>query len=343
VIGLYCALRLQESGGDVTVIDGSEEDWTQRTCSASRAAAGMLAPVSERVLDAPSHPNAGELAAESFALWRKAPSWLLQHASFSGALLLGATASENAETAAIDRAEMVRRFGVSTAAETAAYVAHEGVIAPLPAMQALAQALRQAGGVLHFDREAQEIQRKPYRRVRCHGGATFTADHVVIAPGVWAHEDIQTSAPALRHIRAAQGSLALARLSAPLKVTVRAADFYLAPRGDDAVIGSTMVFDRYDRSADPASIAALFAAADRDLPGQVTRVDAPAWAGVRAMSPDWAPMIGPSGDAWIAAGHSRNGWLLAPLTAEIICAYVFGRDQRPLWAAFHPDRFERPS
>jgi glycine oxidase len=57
------------------------------------------------------------------------------------------------------------------------------------------------------------------------------------------------------------------------------------------------------------------------------------------MSPDGWPMIGRSGDVLIAAGHSRNGWLLAPITAEIITAYVMGADIPPEWAALSPDRF----
>jgi glycine oxidase len=57
------------------------------------------------------------------------------------------------------------------------------------------------------------------------------------------------------------------------------------------------------------------------------------------MSPDGRPMIGHSGDVLIAAGHSRNGWLLAPITAEIITASVMGEAIPPEWAALSPDRF----
>jgi glycine oxidase len=59
------------------------------------------------------------------------------------------------------------------------------------------------------------------------------------------------------------------------------------------------------------------------------------------MSPDNWPMIGRGGDGiLVAAGHSRNGWLLAPITAEIISAYVFGGEIAPEWAALSPERFE---
>jgi glycine oxidase len=59
------------------------------------------------------------------------------------------------------------------------------------------------------------------------------------------------------------------------------------------------------------------------------------------MSPDGWPLIGASGEGLlVAAGHSRNGWLLAPVTAEIITAYVFGANIAPPWAALSPQRFE---
>ena len=49
-------------------------------------------------------------------------------------------------------------------------------------------------------------------------------------------------------------------------------------------------------------------------------------------------MIGPTGEAFcVAAGHSRNGWLMAPITAEIITAYVFGAEIPPEWAALSPE------
>jgi glycine/D-amino acid oxidase-like deaminating enzyme len=51
-------------------------------------------------------------------------------------------------------------------------------------------------------------------------------------------------------------------------------------------------------------------------------------------------LIGRSNGILVAAGHSRNGWVLAPITAEIITAYVFGAELSPAWAALSPQRFE---
>jgi glycine oxidase len=39
-------------------------------------------------------------------------------------------------------------------------------------------------------------------------------------------------------------------------------------------------------------------------------------------------------------GARRNGWLLAPLVAEMVTACVTGRDPGPYAARFDPARFE---
>jgi glycine oxidase len=41
----------------------------------------------------------------------------------------------------------------------------------------------------------------------------------------------------------------------------------------------------------------------------------------------------------VAAGHHRNGVLLAPVTADLIAGLVTGAPPDPLLAAFAPGRF----
>ena len=95
---------------------------------------------------------------------------------------------------------------------------------------------------------------------------------------------------------------------------------------------------------DEAGLQELIAHRRRALPG--ARFESPPRfhaAGVRPMSPDWAPMIGPSGPegCFVACGHSRNGWLLGPLTGQILAAQVLAQPLEDLWTAFSPDRFEK--
>ena len=57
------------------------------------------------------------------------------------------------------------------------------------------------------------------------------------------------------------------------------------------------------------------------LPDTPTRT----WAGLRPITPDGRPILGPDPDVrglWYATGHGRNGVLLAALTGEIIADLI---------------------
>jgi glycine oxidase len=177
---------------------------------------------------------------------------------------------------------------------------------------------------------------------RTHEGRVYEAEIVILAPGAWATDRLIAAAPALGKIQPGKGHLVSVHLEQSLEPNLRAPGFYIAQRREDVVLGASLELGFYDRRVNPERVAELLAAAQALLPGEV-REAGRAWAGVRPMSPDGWPMIGPSGDGlFVAAGHSRNGWLLAPITAEIISAYVFGAEIPPEWAALSPQRFESP-
>jgi glycine oxidase len=206
-------------------------------------------------------------------------------------------------------------------------------------LSGLAMQARAHGVIIDYNSDVANVTASA---VKTHEDAAYEADAVVLAPGVWATEKLLTAAPALRHVRAAKGHMLAVALEHSLGPNLRAPGFYIAQRREDVALGSTMEFDVYDRRIDRSRVAALAAAAEALLPGEVKPLER-AWAGVRPMSPDGWPMIGPSGDGLlVAAGHSRNGWLLAPITAEIISAYVFGAEIPPEWSALSPARLESP-
>jgi glycine oxidase len=97
---------------------------------------------------------------------------------------------------------------------------------------------------------------------------------------------------------------------------------------------------RSDADIDPAALAPLIAAAKRLFPG-LTDAGLTASAGVRAATPDGLPMVGLSRmpGVILATGARRNGWLLAPLVAQIVTACVTGHDSGPYAARLDPARF----
>ena len=343
VIGLFCAVRLAQAGARVTLLEAEAEDVAVSGPRASAAAAGMLAPLSE----APG-PHGG-VALQSLDLWKrlqKGAAWE-DGVRFDGGVVVAASAEEASAFAA--NAERLGRklqplssggfrskTNFNARIEHAFFVEDEGVADPLRVLSGLIMDARRHGVQVKFD---HDVATATATGVRTLDQKVFEADAVVLAPGAWGTRELQAAAPALKYIEGAKGHLVSVTLDKALKPNLHGTGFYIAQRLEDVVLGATMEFGVYDRRVDEAKVAGLMAAAEALLPGQV-KPRGQAWAGVRPMSPDGAPMIGFSNGILVAAGHSRNGWLLAPVTAEIISAYVFGGEISPDWAALSPDRFE---
>ncbi|HYD88287.1 MAG TPA: FAD-dependent oxidoreductase [Vitreimonas sp.] len=343
VIGLSCAVRLRQGGAQVTLLEAESEHPSVFGPTASAAAAGMLAPL-ERGTSA--HER---LMLDSFELWRSRRSgaeWA-DGARFDGAVVMNGNAEEAAafqrnaerlgrEATPISPGQFVKRTGLNARVENAVFVLDEGVADPLRVLTGLAMQARAMGVLIEFDTDVASVSANA---AVAHDDRTFEADAIVLAPGAWATEKIMNAAPALKRVQASKGHLVEIELPRPLGATVRGGDFYIAQRREDVVLGATMELGRHDRAVDKALTADLAAKAERALPGAF-KTSGRAWAGIRPMSPDGWPMIGLDGDGlFIAAGHGRNGWLLAPITAEIISAYVFGAEIAPDWAALSPARF----
>ena len=114
---------------------------------------------------------------------------------------------------------------------------------------------------------------------------------------------------------------------------VRADGVYVVPDRQGALAGATMEAGRCDREIEPSALEHFRDLACRLFPALATAVINGA-AGVRAASPDGLPLAGLSSrpDVHLAVGARRNGWLLAPLIAEIVCARMAGEAAGP-WAA----------
>jgi len=63
--------------------------------------------------------------------------------------------------------------------------------------------------------------------------------------------------------------------------------------------------------------------------------------GVRAATPDGLPIVGLSKTQKVilVTGARRNGWLLAPLVAQVVAACVTGGEAGPYARRFDPGRF----
>ena len=101
-----------------------------------------------------------------------------------------------------------------------------------------------------------------------------------------------------------------------------------------------MEVGRDDSEVDPAVVADLLARA-AILSDGLQRLNWTASAGVRAATPDGLPMVGAGATDGVilAVGARRNGWLLAPMIAEVVLNAVEGRAKSPVAELFDPNRF----
>jgi len=86
---------------------------------------------------------------------------------------------------------------------------------------------------------------------------------------------------------------------------------------------------------------AITAAAQRALPGWQMPPEPRDWAGMRSLSPDGLPYIGPVPGlpgVHLATGHATLGITLAPLTGELLAAMLLDGARDELLSAFDPAR-----
>jgi glycine oxidase len=126
---------------------------------------------------------------------------------------------------------------------------------------------------------------------------------------------------------------------------------YLVPRNDGlVVVGATSEPEAgFSPGLTPAGQRQLEEGLTALLPAAGSWPSMERWWGFRPCTPDEAPLLGPGPLAglWLAAGHHRNGVLLAAITAALVGESLLGRtlpaeDQR-LLEAFRWDRFNRPA
>ena len=119
-------------------------------------------------------------------------------------------------------------------------------------------------------------------------------------------------------------------------------DCYLLARGQEAILGSTMEYVGFQPEVTPDGIARIFAATMALCPGLVRGKLRRTWAGLRPVTPDGLPIIGPEPrlpGLWYATGHGRNGILMAGITGIFIRQLLDGDQPMTDLRAFAPNRF----
>jgi glycine oxidase len=348
VIGLSIARELAGRKSVLLLDRGSTGQGT------SRAAAGMLTPLSE----ADDQGAFFQLSRASHALYDRFAAELQTETgldvgySTEGLLSLASTEKNAADLQ--KRYEWQRLAGfavellsaeqvchleplVTAPVLTAVFMPGERSVAPRCLVNALRESCLNRGVEMRLGLQAEGVL--PYA-VRI-GQLTIEATAIVIASGVWSAEFSGLNPPIPVSPRKGQ-ILSLGMPAGAFRRMIRWGSSYLVPRGTGSlVVGATNEDVGFDLSSTPAGLGRLL----MDAQAISTHVGGypilETWAGLRPATPDGLPILGPSAipGVYYATGHYRNGVLLAPITASIVADLIGGRKPELSVEAYAPSRF----
>ncbi len=356
VIGAAVAEAAARRGVDVTVMDMRSPGR-----GASQASAGVLAPYTE----AAGKSALFDLCARSLGMFESFLASVTEHGGRTIEFTRGGTvevalsdveathlkkahawlAQEQIASDWIDARDL-RMFepSVTSSAVGALAIPSQGFVNVGALVTALVQSARLAGA--EFVSPAEAIEVIPSRdRVDVRAGADrFTFDHVVVAAGSWSRR-VRVAGVAPLPVRPIRGQLLhLGWSSGPIPArVVWGSRCYTVPWSDGTLlVGATVEDVGFDESSTVEGVQALTSAVIELIPDAKHAALRDVRIGLRPATPDGLPMIGPLRSApnvTIATGHYRNGILLTPLTAEMVCRYIFDRETDPMMTATTPDRF----
>jgi glycine oxidase len=326
IIGLAVAWRLVRRGAGVTVYDPGGDD------GAWWVAAGMLAPGGEAAFE--TEALAG-LMRESARRWPAFAAELAAETGHdlgydeTGTLSVALTADDAAEARRLWAYQGLRPTALrelepelSPRVRAGAHAPHDRQVDPRRVVAALRAAL------------GDRIEARHVTDVHELG-----ADTVVVAAGCG------TAALTGLPVRPVKGQLLRLRGEPGVlrHVISGAADgrhVYLVPRADGEVVVGATQEERTDRAVTAGGVLDLLRAAIDLVPALAEFELAETIVGHRPATPDNAPLLGAVSDGVVvAAGHHRNGVLLAPVTADLIAELVLTGEPDPLLHPFRPGRF----
>jgi glycine oxidase len=357
IAGCSVAVELRRRGVEVTVVDRD-----QPGSGATGASAGMLAPLYESY-----EPDAAfRFGLESMALWprfaeelEELSEWPVAHRS-TGMLVANRTEKEEEQArAALTWQEEMGLHGELLSPEEARKH-HPGVGPDFPSYLwlpaeaqvdvqrlavGLADAVRGAGGRVLAGRPVREVLADGGRAagVVLDDGTRLQGNGVVMAAGAWAPQ--LDGFPEVLPVKPIRGQILRLLPGSPPPWTLLAdhRGRYLVPRENGTLlVGSTMEDVGYRDEVTDEGRAAIIDTALELFPGLEEARIVERWAGLRPITPDTWPILGPEPKMeglFYAAGYGRNGILFAPLASRILADLILDGQSDHAWEGFGVERF----
>ncbi len=355
VIGAACARALARRDVGVTVIEAGD-----RPGSATPAAAGMLAPFAEAQAEDPLLA----LCVRSRDLYSELAQELEEETGIDiqlrtdGIVQLAFTEEEASRikgtiawqrqsgfaTEWLSAEEVHERVpGAGPEALGAALAPEDGGLAPLALREAFVKGAELKGARVVRGELVEEIRIESGRArgVRTADG-THSAGAVVLATGCWSGriEGLPRSLP----VEPIRGQMAALEWPAgEPSAIVYGGGGYVLERGGEAVAGSTMEQAGFATGTTEEGLRLVYRYMRRIFPALAGKRVKRTWAGLRPVTPDRHPILGPDPEVpnlWYATGHGRNGILLAGMTGEILAQLYVGEEVEYDITPMAVDRFD---
>ena len=360
IIGCSIALRLAQARMKVCVLERGDPG-----AEASSAAAGMIAPQGEI-----AEPDEFfELCAASRDLY---PRFVAEIEELSGqavgyrrdgTLLVAIDDEEKNMLAKIYQGQSAYGLeleklsaqavhglvpGLSPLINCGLFIPGDHLVDNVRLAQALVEACRRTGVVFHNGSGVTKINAhngsvQSVETGTSSGGkhSLFSGGHFVLTAGCWSRELVAPLGISLP-VEPCRGQMMEFETSTELPLAVRAGHHYLVPRSPHRILaGTTSEYVGFEKEVTGEGLRSILEGVSRIAPLVKNLKFRRAWAGLRPDTPDHLPIlgIGELENLVIAAGHFRNGILLAPVTGKMISELILtGSTSRPI-EAYRPGRF----
>lgn len=356
VVGAACARALAARDLSVLLLDSGQESGI-----ATSAAAGMLAPLAETRHEDPmlslsilARDFYGELVPEleertgiDIGLWSNGILKVAFEENEAHRLRneIGWQRQQgfNSDWLSVDEVR-AKVPGIGEEVLGALFAPEDGALNPIPLLEALLADVSARGGTIRHGVRIDGIATvgDEVTGVRADGDTT-PVGAVIVAAGCWSGQIAGLPRPlSIEPIRGQIAALDWPTDEPPS--IVYGGQGYVVCREGEALVGSTMEHVRFDASTTDAGVARILSKATRIFPSLKDVVPKRCWAGLRPVSPDGRPIVGPdpgTAGLWYATGHARNGILLAGLTGQLIARMFVGEEMEHDLSGMDPGRFWR--